>query len=140
MALVTLEGEVETLGERVSDGFGRMTQPVRDATDTEFARGLGWASIGIGLTELGEPEETGEKGIRAYFEANGKFQLDPLWSITGSTRIASDKTVTRRYDLTRDDRLRTGVGGGLRRLCHRENAALTNDDAMIETGSSTFWR
>ena len=28
----------ETLGERVSDGFGRMTQPVRDATDTEFAR------------------------------------------------------------------------------------------------------
>ena len=41
------------------------------------------------LTELGEPEETGEKGIRAYFEANGKSQLDPLWSITGSTRIAT---------------------------------------------------
>src|SRR4029450_10951751 len=40
------------------------------------------------LTELGEPEETGEKGIRAYFEANGKFQLSPLWSITGSTRVA----------------------------------------------------
>ena len=59
------------------------------------------------LTELGEPEETGEKGIRAYFEANGKFQLDPLWSITGSTRIASDKTVARRYDITQDDRLRS---------------------------------
>ena len=27
------------------------------------------------LTGLGEPEETGEKGIRAFFEANGKFQL-----------------------------------------------------------------
>ena len=61
------------------------------------------------LTELGEPTETGEKGIRAYFEANGKFQLDPLWSITGSTRIASDKTVTRRYDITQDDRLRSFV-------------------------------
>ena len=61
------------------------------------------------LTELGEPEETGEKGIRAYFEANGKFQLDPLWSITGSTRIASDKTVTRRYDITQDDRLRSVI-------------------------------
>ena len=61
------------------------------------------------LTELGEPEETGEKGIRAYFEANGKFQLDPLWSITGSTRVASDKTVTRRYDITQDDRLRSFV-------------------------------
>ena len=61
------------------------------------------------LTELGEPTETGEKGVRAYFEANGKFQLDPLWSITGSTRIASDKTVTRRYDITQDDRLRSFV-------------------------------
>ena len=61
------------------------------------------------LTELGEPEETGEKGIRAYFEANGKFQLDPLWSITGSTRVATDKTVTRRYDITQDDRLRSVI-------------------------------
>ena len=61
------------------------------------------------LTGLGEPEETGEKGIRAFFEANGKFQLDPLWSITGSTRIASDKTVARRYDITQDDRLRSVI-------------------------------
>lgn len=61
------------------------------------------------LTELGEPEETGEKGIRGYFEANGKFQLSPLWSITGSTRIATDKTVTRRYDITHDDRLRSFI-------------------------------
>ena len=61
------------------------------------------------LTELGEPEETGEKGIRAYFEANGKAQLDPLWSVTGFTRIASDKTVARRYDITQDDRLRSSI-------------------------------
>jgi LPS-assembly protein len=49
------------------------------------------------------------KGIRAYFEANGKLQLDPVWSITSSIRVASDKTVTRRYDLTSDDRLRSFV-------------------------------
>jgi LPS-assembly protein len=61
------------------------------------------------LTELGEPEETGDNGIRAYFEANGKAQLDPLWSITGFTRIASDKTVARRYDITSDDRLRSSI-------------------------------
>ena len=48
-------------------------------------------------------------GVRAYFEANGKFQLDPLWSITSSLRVASDKTVTRRYDITTDDRLRNVV-------------------------------
>ncbi len=48
-------------------------------------------------------------GLRGYFEANGKFQLDPIWSITSSLRAASDKTVTSRYDITRDDRLRNFV-------------------------------
>ena len=48
-------------------------------------------------------------GIRAYFETNGRYQLDPLWSITGSIRVATDKTVTRRYDITSDDRLRNVV-------------------------------
>ena len=49
------------------------------------------------------------RSLRGYFEANGKAQLDPLWSITGSLRVASDKTVTRRYDITRDDRLRNFI-------------------------------
>jgi LPS-assembly protein len=60
------------------------------------------ADTGSASTENGH-------GIRAYFEANGKTQLDPLWSITSSLRAATDKTVTRRYDLTRDDRLRNVV-------------------------------
>ncbi len=49
------------------------------------------------------------RGIRAYVEANGRFQFSPEWSLTSSIRLASDKTVTRRYDLTRDDRLRNFV-------------------------------
>ena len=49
------------------------------------------------------------KGIRGYFEANGRFQLDPYWTVTGSLRAATDKTVTRRYDITRDDRLRNFI-------------------------------
>ena len=32
-----------------------------------------------------------------------------MWSITGSLRAATDKTVTRRYDITNDDRLRNVV-------------------------------
>jgi LPS-assembly protein len=47
--------------------------------------------------------------IRGYFEANGKFQLDPYWSVTSSLRVATDKTVTRQYDITRDDVLRNFV-------------------------------
>jgi LPS-assembly protein len=47
--------------------------------------------------------------IRGYFDANGRWQLSPEWSITSSIRVATDKTVTRRYDLTNDDRLRNVV-------------------------------
>jgi LPS-assembly protein len=61
------------------------------------------------LTELGDAEESERKGFRGYFEGNGKAQLDPLWSITSSVRLATDKTVTRRYDITDDDRLRSFV-------------------------------
>ncbi|HET9459048.1 MAG TPA: LPS assembly protein LptD [Sphingomicrobium sp.] len=55
------------------------------------------------------PSDDGRRKLRGYFEANGKYQLDPLWSVTGFFRVASDKTVTRRYDITRDDRLRNFV-------------------------------
>ena len=49
-------------------------------------------------------------GIRGYFEANGRFQLGPYWTLKGSLRGATDKTVARRYDITRDDRLRNFIG------------------------------
>jgi LPS-assembly protein len=63
-----------------------------------------------GTIESVDPNVTStRKGVRGYFEANGKAQLDPLWSITTSLRAATDKTVTRRYDITNDDRLRNVV-------------------------------
>jgi LPS-assembly protein len=49
------------------------------------------------------------RGFRGYFDANGRWQLDPAWTVTASLRAASDKTVTRRYDITNDDRLRSVV-------------------------------
>jgi len=50
-----------------------------------------------------------EKDLRGYLFANGRFQLDPNWSVTGSLRYASDRTFLRRYDISRDDRLRSMV-------------------------------
>ncbi|GAA4014606.1 LPS assembly protein LptD [Sphingomonas swuensis] len=47
-----------------------------------------------------------EKGLRAYVEGNGKLQFSPLWSLTGQVRLATDKTVARFYDISRDDRFR----------------------------------
>jgi LPS-assembly protein len=50
-----------------------------------------------------------DRGIRAYVEANGRLQLDPLWSITGAARYVTDRTFLSRYDISRDDRLRSFV-------------------------------
>lgn len=63
-----------------------------------------------GEVESVDPDVTDTRtGFRGYFEANGKAQLDPLWSITTSLRAATDKTLTRRYDITDDDQLRNVV-------------------------------
>ena len=52
---------------------------------------------------------TAEKDFRGYLVANGRFQLDPNWSITASIRRTTDRTFLRRYDISRDDRLRSLV-------------------------------
>ncbi len=50
---------------------------------------------------------TGTNQFRAYLDASGKFQLDPLWSVTASVRRVTDRTLLRRYDLSYDDKLRS---------------------------------
>ena len=77
---------------------------------------LGAFQVGAFLTygEAADPDPNtvnpkSNDRVRGYFEANGKFQLDPYWSVTSSLRAATDKTVTRQYDITRDDVLRNFV-------------------------------
>jgi LPS-assembly protein len=50
---------------------------------------------------------TGTSEFRGYLDASGRFQLDPLWSLSGSIRRATDRTLLRRYDISYDDRLRS---------------------------------
>jgi LPS-assembly protein len=52
---------------------------------------------------------TSRNDIRGYLDAVGKFQLSPNWSASASVRLASDRTFLRRYDISRDDRLRNNV-------------------------------
>ena len=51
----------------------------------------------------------GNEGVRAYLEGNGRFQLSPAWSITAAGRYVTDRTFLRRYDISRDDRLRSMI-------------------------------
>lgn len=66
--------------------------------------GYGTYSSAVPLTG---PSVRGDEKFRGYLESAGKFQLSPRWSVTYSGRIASDRTFLRRYDITRDDRLRS---------------------------------
>ncbi|MEO6113707.1 MAG: LPS assembly protein LptD, partial [Sphingomicrobium sp.] len=64
--------------------------------------------------DIEDPDTTSTKtgsnrDLRAYVEGNGRFQLDPYWQVTGALRLATDKTVARRYDITRDDKLRNFI-------------------------------
>ena len=55
----------------------------------------------------GTTTATGNSVFRGYIEGAGRFQLDPYWSISASGRRATDRTFLRRYDISRDDRLRS---------------------------------
>ncbi len=50
-----------------------------------------------------------QREFRGFVFANGRFQLSPHWSVTASIRRATDRTFLRRYDISRDDRLRSMV-------------------------------
>ena len=50
-----------------------------------------------------------DNDFRGYIDASGKYQFSPEWSISGSLRRTTDRTFLRRYDITRDDRLRSTI-------------------------------
>ena len=59
------------------------------------------------ISTSGAVAVAGDNVFRGYLEGAGKFQFNPYWSISGSGRYASDRTFLRRYDISRDDRLRS---------------------------------
>jgi len=61
-----------------------------------------------GRTSLADPSVTlSEDRFRGYIAASGKLQFDPQWSLTGSLRAVTDRTFLNRYDISREDRLRS---------------------------------
>jgi LPS-assembly protein len=81
----------------------------------------------IALDPLAPPNATGNEGIRAYIEGGGRLILNPEWTVTAFGRYATDRTFMRRYDISRDDRLRSYV-----------NAERITDDAYISIAGWAF--
>lgn len=47
--------------------------------------------------------------VRGYVDANGRFQFGDYWTVSASIRGTTDRTFMRRYDISRDDRLRSQI-------------------------------
>jgi LPS-assembly protein len=78
----------------------------RALTDFGSFRINGYATYSSVVPLVGTPT-TSTNEFRGYLESAGKFQIDPRWSVSYSGRIATDRTFMRRYDISRDDRLRS---------------------------------
>ena len=61
----------------------------------------------VSLDSTGAAIPDRNRSLRGYVDANGRFQLTPVWSITGSGRYVTDRTFLRRYDISQEDRLRS---------------------------------
>ena len=81
----------------------------RQLTDRGAYQVTGYATYGRRIADFTGLTDASEADPRGYLFANGRFQFDEYWSLTGSLRVASDKTFLRRYDISRDDRLRSTV-------------------------------
>ena len=67
----------------------------------------GYATYSERVAVSGTTTPPGQNAFRGYLDATGGFQFDPRWSISASGRITTDRTFLRRYDISRDDRLRS---------------------------------
>jgi len=73
----------------------------------------GFATYGervpVGSDAAGGVTQAPRNDFRGYVESSGRFQLTPRWSISESLRYTTDRTFLRRYDISRDDRLRSTI-------------------------------
>ena len=74
------------------------------------------------LTAAGTSVST-EQAFRGYIDGVARYQYTPNWSASGSVRLATDRTFLRRYDISRDDRLRSTAS--LQRIDDNSYFALT---------------
>ena len=81
---------------------------LRGLTDRGAYTVRGWLTASRQLTP-GASNVDGSFRARGAIDAAAGYQFTPNWSADSSIRWASDRTFLRRYDISRDDRLRSTV-------------------------------
>jgi LPS-assembly protein len=69
----------------------------------------GYTTVSARASSLDSTIVDDKEKFRGYFAASGKFQFDPLWSLSGSLRYVTDPTFLNRYNISFEDRLRSTV-------------------------------
>lgn len=95
-------------GYLYTDAVPMVSAQYRQLLDKGAFQVTGYGTYGTRIP-LNSTSRTTQKDLRGYIFANGKFQLDPNWSVEGVLRYASDRTFLRRYDISREDRIRSTV-------------------------------
>ena len=101
--------ELALTGYVYTEALPMVSAQYRQLTGTGAFQVTGYATRGSLIPIGGGGGAAAQRDFRGYLGGNGKFQFDPNWSLTVSGRIASDRTFLRRYDISRDDRLRSVV-------------------------------
>ncbi len=98
--------DLSVTGYVFSKALPMISAQYKQLTGTGAFQVTGYATRSSRIPIGGVPASS-QKDFRGYFYGNGKFQFTPNWGLTFSARLTSDRTFLRRYDISRDDRLRS---------------------------------
>lgn len=100
--------DLSVTGYIFTEALPMVSAQYRQITSAGALQVTGYATRSSRIPIGGSPTSS-QKDFRGYLYANGRFQFTPNWSLTFSSRLTSDRTFLRRYDISRDDRLRSTV-------------------------------
>lgn len=98
--------DISLTGYVFTEALPMISGQYRALTDTGAYQITGYATRSA-VAPIAGPVTGESDEFRGYLYTNGRFQLDPNWSVTFSGRVTTDRTFLRRYDISRDDRLRS---------------------------------
>ena len=92
-----------------SDVLPMLQANYRTLTDRGAYTITGYGTVSRRSDDINSDTSDTSEAFRGYLDGAGRFQFSPEWSLSGSLRLATDRTFLRRYDISYDDRLRTTV-------------------------------
>ena len=102
---LTESRDLTVTGHLYSEVLPMIAAQYRELTDKGAYQITGYATRSSRLP-IDQTGGTRRTNFRGAIDANGRFQFSPAWSLTASARLVTDRTFLRRYDISRDDRLR----------------------------------